>query len=230
MYYKDDIISYLQSNNILALKLDHALTGTADFVSHQIDMIGAGAKRALYYTSCFTDECQDVCKKQKSEDIRFVKGINHLLHNRDVLYEILKMYFDVIFRNKEQEQLENIKKILITANIHIAANSLTKSGFALAAANCVSIGMNLSLDMGAIAGRTVGVAVTISGLYGVVQKAADSAARLRICHPAFYSTLYNNELEMLYFLVEPLFVRAKALNAERASDIDIANIIKRMIG
>lgn len=47
---------------------------------------------------------------------------------------------------------------------------------------------------------------------------------------AFYSTLYANELEMLYFLVEPLFVRAQALNAERASDTDIANIIKRMTG
>lgn len=229
MYYKDEIINYLQSNNILALKLDHALTGTGDFVSNQIDMIGAGAKRALYYTSCFTAEYQDVCKKQRIEDIRFTKGINHLLQNRDVAYEILRIYFDEIFRNKEQEQLEHIKNILMTANIHIAANSLTKSGFVLATAASVSIGMNFSLDMGAIAGRTAGVAVTVAGLYGVVQKAADSAGHLRICYPAFYATLYANELEMLYFLVEPLFVRAQAFNAERASDTDIANIIERMI-
>jgi len=229
MYYKDEIINYLQSNNILALKLDHALTGTGDFVSNQIDMIGAGAKRALYYTSCFTEEYQDVCKKQKNEDSRFIKGINHLLQHRDIAYEILRIYFNEIFRNKEQAQLEHIKNILMRANIHIAANSLTKSGFVLAMATCVSTGMNLSLDMGAIAGRTAGVAVTVAGLYGVVQKAADSAERLRICYPAFYSTLYANELEMLYFLVEPLFVRAEALKAERASDTDIANIIERMI-
>lgn len=230
MYYKEEIIRYLQSNNILALKLDHALAGVGDFVSNQIDSIGAGAKRALYYSSCFTEEYQEVCKQQKNEDVRFIKGLNHLFQNRDVIHEILMIYFDEVLRNKEKEQLEHIKNILMAANIHIAVNSLTKSGFVLATATCVSIGMNLNLDMGAIAGRTVGVAVTVSGLYGIVQKAADSAERLRICYPAFYSTLYANELEMLYFLVEPLFVRAHALNAERTSDTDIANIIKRMIG
>lgn len=62
MYFNNDIISYLQSNKILALKLDHALTGVGKAVSAQIETIGAGAKRALLYTSCFTDEYQDVCK------------------------------------------------------------------------------------------------------------------------------------------------------------------------
>lgn len=62
MYYNSDVISYLQSNKILALKLDHALTGVRKAVSDQIETIGAGAKRALFYTSCFTDEYQDVCK------------------------------------------------------------------------------------------------------------------------------------------------------------------------
>lgn len=52
MYYRDDIIRYLQSNNILALKLDQAVTGVHKAVSNQIEIIGAGAKRARYYTSC----------------------------------------------------------------------------------------------------------------------------------------------------------------------------------
>lgn len=65
MYYSNEVISYLQANKILALKLDHALTGVGKAVSNQIETIGAGATRALYYTSCFTDEYQDVCQKQK---------------------------------------------------------------------------------------------------------------------------------------------------------------------
>ncbi|WP_353255079.1 hypothetical protein [Pantoea stewartii] len=63
MYYRDEIINYLQANNILASKLDRALTGVMDSVSKQINTIGAGAKRAIYYTSCFTQQYQDVCKK-----------------------------------------------------------------------------------------------------------------------------------------------------------------------
>ena len=229
MYYRNEVISYLQANKILALKFDRALTGLGKTVSNQIEMIGAGATRALYYTSCFTDEYQDVCKKQKNEDVRFAKGIYHLLQRNDIVYEMLQIYFEEIFRHKTTEQLEHIKRILMAVNIHIAADSLTKSGFVLATATCVSVGMKLSLDMGAIAGRSAGVAVTVAGMYGVVQRAADSAERLRICYPAFFSILYEQELEMMYFLVAPLFEHADAFKAQWASDAEIANIIERMI-
>lgn len=106
MYYNNEIIGYLQSNNILALKLDRALTGVRQAVSEQIDTIGAGAKRALYYTSCFTDEYLDVCQQQKSEDIRFVKAVYHILRHEDVVYEMLKIYFEEIFKYKTADQLE----------------------------------------------------------------------------------------------------------------------------
>lgn len=48
MYYNNEVISYLQANKILALKLDHALTGVGKAVSSQIETIGAGATRALF--------------------------------------------------------------------------------------------------------------------------------------------------------------------------------------
>ncbi len=95
-------------------------------------------------------------KKQKNEDVRFAKGIYHLLQRKNIVYEILKIYFEEIFKHKTTEQLEHIKRILMAVNIHIAADSLTKSGFVLATATCVSVGMKLSLDMGAIAGRSAG--------------------------------------------------------------------------
>lgn len=229
MYYSNQVISYLQANNILALKLDHAITGVGKVVSNQIETIAAGAQRVLFYTSCFTDKYQDVCKKQNNEDIRFTKGVHHLLQHKGVVNNILESYFEEVFKNKTSEQLEHIKHILMRVNVHIAANSLTKAGFALATAASVSVGMNLSLEMGAIAGRTAGVAVTVVGIYGVVQKAAESAERLRFGYPAFFSALYAQEIEMMYFLVEPLFERAEAFKAPWASDEEIADIIQRMI-
>jgi len=50
MYYADEIIDFLQTNRILALKLDHALTDVNNALSAQRELIGKGAKRALYYT------------------------------------------------------------------------------------------------------------------------------------------------------------------------------------
>lgn len=229
MYGNNEIISYLQANKILALKLDYALTGVGKAVSNQIETIGAGATRALYYTSCFTDEYQDVCQQQKTEDIRFKNGVIYLLRHGNVAYDMLKIYFEEIFKYKTSEQLERIKQMLMAVNIHIAASSLTNMGFALATASFVAAGMNLSLELSALVGRRTGQVVGGIGLYGVVQKAADSARRLHITHPEYYSALYAQELEMMYFLIEPLFERAEAFKAQWVSDDEIADIITRMI-
>ena len=228
MNYNNDVISYLQANNILALKLDRALTGVKEMVSRQIETIGAGAKRALYYTSCFTDDYQDVCRNQKSEDIRFANGVVHVFQNNDIAYEMLRIYFDDIFQCKTSEQLENIKRKLMAVNIHIAASSLTNAGFALAVAYCVAIGMNLRLEMSALVGSKARGVVAVAGMYGAVQKAADSAQRLKYVYPAYYAALYSRELEMMYFLIEPLFERAGAFS-HSTSDSDIADIITKMI-
>lgn len=71
--------------------------------------------------------------------------------------------------------------------------------------------------------------IALIGFYGVVQKAADSAYRLHIQFPAYYSALYAQGLEMLYFLIEPIFHRAGAMKAQWASNDQIADIISRMI-
>ncbi|HHW4412291.1 TPA: hypothetical protein ACUWL5_000762 [Citrobacter gillenii] len=229
MYYSNEVISYLQANKILALKLDHALTGVGKAVSNQIETIGAGATRALYYTSCFTDEYQNVCQKQKTEDIRFKSGVIYLLRHGNIAYDMLKIYFEEIFKYKTPDQLERIKQMLMVVNIHIAASSLTNAGFALATASFVAAGMNLSLELSALAGRRAGGVVGAIGIYGVVQKAADSAHRLHVQYPAYYSALYMQQLEMMYFLIEPLFQRAESFKAQWASDDGIADIITRMI-
>ncbi|WP_455426385.1 hypothetical protein [Dryocola sp. LX212] len=229
MYYKNDVISYLQANNILALKLDHALSGVGKAVSKQIDTIGAGAKRALYYASCFTDEYQDVCRQQRIEDSRFAMGVTRLLQHGGVIDEMLKIYFEELFRYKTSDQLEHIKQMLMAVNVHIAASSLTSLGFALAVATYVAIGMNLRLEISALAGTRVGNVVGWTAMYGVVQKAADSAYRLHFEHPVYYSALYAQELEMMYFLIESVFIRAGAVSSQELSDNAIAGIISRMI-
>jgi hypothetical protein len=44
----------------------------------------------------------------------------------------------------------------MAVNIHIAASSLTNAGFALATASFVATGINLNLELSALAGRRAG--------------------------------------------------------------------------
>lgn len=229
MYGNSEIINYLQANKILALKFDHAVTAVGQQVKNQVDTIGRGATRLLYYTSCFTDEYNDVCQRQKTEDIRFRDAVYKVVSDVDVVYNMLRIYFEEIFRYKTSDQLEYIKQRLIAVNVHVAAVTLTGAGFTLAVATYVRLGVNLSLELSSIAGTWASRGIALVGVYGVVQKAADSAHRLYVEFPAYYSALYAQGLEMLYFLIEPVFQKARATQTQWASNDDIADIINRMI-
>lgn len=113
MYGNKEIIRYLQSNKILALKLDHAVSAVGQQVTNQIEILGKGATRLLYYTSCFTDEYNDVCQRQKTEDLRFRDAVYKVIRHGDVVYDMLRLYFEEIFRYKTSEQLEHIKRCLM---------------------------------------------------------------------------------------------------------------------
>lgn len=79
-------ISYLQANKILALNLDHAVSAVGEQVRNQVDTLGKGATRLLYYTFCFTDEYNDVCQQQKTEDLRFRNAVIRIIQYGDVVY------------------------------------------------------------------------------------------------------------------------------------------------
>lgn len=51
MYYSNSIITTMQANKILALKVEDALAGVKDKIISNLNQIGDGATRALYYTS-----------------------------------------------------------------------------------------------------------------------------------------------------------------------------------
>ena len=95
-------------NRILALKLDHAVAAVGKQVTNQVDNLGKGATRLLYYTSCFTDEYNDVCQQQKTEDLRFRNAVIRIIQHGDVVYEMLRIYFEEIFKYKTNNQLEYI--------------------------------------------------------------------------------------------------------------------------
>lgn len=225
----NEVISYLQANKILALKLEHAVSAVGERVINQVDTLGKGASRLLYYTSCFTDEYNDICQQQKTEDKRFRNAVFRIIQHVDVIYEMLRIYFEELLKYKTNTQLEYIKKALMAVNVHIAASSLTGAGYALAVAASVRIGLNLSIQLSTLTGRAVSTIAGIVSIYGLVQKAADSAQRLHLQYPAYYSALYLQELEMMYFLIEPVFDRAGALAAQWSSDSGIVDIIIRMI-
>lgn len=212
MYHSDLIINGIDANKQMALQLDKALSGVKDQALEQASKIGDGATRLLYYISCFTDNYQDVCARLKEEDLRFLDGIAQLVTKRDIIYRMVHIYFEEIFRLKTRSQLEAIQSSLLRAGVVISASTLNNQAFVIGITTTVCLGISFNASIIKWTSKTSALAVTGLGLYGTVQHASESAERLRRMAPMYYHALYLQKLEMMYFLVEPVFMKARAFD------------------
>lgn len=223
MYHSDLILKGIKADELMASQLEKALIGVKDQALLQASKIGDGATRLVYYTSCFTDNYQDVCAKLKEEDLRFLDGIAEVVKRRDIIYRLVHIYFEEIFRFKTREQLSAINSGLLKAGVIISSNTLNNQAFVIGITTAVCLGIGFNSSIVAWTGKTAALTVTGLGLYGIVQQAADSAERLRLQAPMYYHALHMQRLEMMYFLVEPTFMKAQAF------DSDITNAIINMV-
>ncbi|ROP58043.1 hypothetical protein EDF81_3199 [Enterobacter sp. BIGb0383] len=224
MYHSDLIIDGIQADKLMALQLEKVLSGVKNQVVEQASKMGDGATRLLYYTSCFTDNYQDVCAKLKEQDLRFLEGVVELVKNRDIIYRMIHIYFEEIFRFKTREQIEAIKSRLLKAGIVISASALNNQAFVIGITTTVCLGISFNSSIVKWAGKATTLAVTGIGLYGVVQRAAESSERLKLLAPMYYHALYVQKLDMMYFLVEPVFMKARAFEHDIVSTI--INMVK----
>ena len=155
--------------------------------------------------------------------MRFLDGIAEVVKRRDIIYRLVHIYFEEIFRFKTREQLSAINSGLLKAGVIISSNTLNNQTFIIGITTAVCLGIGFNSSIVAWTGKTAALTVTGLGLYGIVQQAADSAERLRLQAPMYYQALHMQRLEMMYFLVEPTFMKAQAFES------DITNAIINMV-
>lgn len=233
MYHSNLIISRIESDRALALKLDHAFAGVMKGVEQQLSTIGAGISRLSYYASCLTDNYKDVCTTMAEEDIRFLYGIAQLIKKRKIVSDMIKIYINELLKKRRPESIASIQRNLLNLNVHISRGQLTKVGLIYSTTNaiCYSLSLNASIDMAItkmIAKASSG-AVTVFGLYGIVQQASESANRLKRLAPQYYKALYVHDIEMMYFLIEPVIEKSRYIKETNATNSDIADAISRMM-
>ncbi|WP_313684653.1 hypothetical protein [Pantoea sp.] len=167
------------------MRLEKALGGMKDAVLEQANRVQLGAMRLLYYTSYFTDNYQDVCAGQKSEDVRFMEALVHLVKRLDVIRSMFEIDVDHLLRNNSPDRLQRIQKALIKKGTNIATSSPTNQALssAIVAAIGYSFGATIAIDTKLA--KISEASVTIFSDYGYVQEAAYVAGRLRQQLPAF---------------------------------------------
>lgn len=229
MYYSDSLIRKMEVEKLLSIKLEEALSGVKDDVIKQAKMIGDGATRLSYYTSCFTDNYQDVCSRLQHEDIRFIKAIIRLVKDRNIIFQMVSIYVDCLLQNKSTARIQHIQTLLLRLGITLSTSMLTSQALVYSITEAICTGAHTHAWIKAKAGTLSTYSVFLLKAYGLVEEASKSANLLKSSHPYYYNALYHNELEMMFFIIEPIILKSSIFNAASISDNDIAHAISRMI-
>ncbi|MGB7803816.1 hypothetical protein [Buttiauxella sp.] len=105
----------------------------------------------------------------------------------------------------------------------------TKSAMSYVISKSISESMGFTAKIRAAIGKFSNVTLTLLSFYSYVQKAALSARRLKTLNPYFYQILHHENIEMLYFIIEPVLQKNIGHLNNTLSERDAITILRDII-
>lgn len=223
----------MKSERDAGLALDKALAGVANGSKSTLADVKAGVERASWYSSCLFDKYNDVCNELKTEDKRFFLGVKEIYKRKDVILFMLELYIryelSLLNDSEYKDSLSPIQRLdrKVTQGLaSYATINLTRQALSRSVALSIYSSHGFQSQTITVINRTSLVVVTAFSLYGKIQKASSISRDLNLKNPEFYWLLHSNNLEMLYFLIEPAISNAIDSAKNKKGSERIVQIIK----
>ncbi|ETS31449.1 hypothetical protein BB987_14270 [Photorhabdus temperata] len=223
----------LEADRILALRAEKAVDGVREVAEDTVNTMEGGFNRLVRRGSYFFDDYRDVNEQINSEDGRFFSALWSVTKGRNPIKEITEVFSKELLKNQSDEAKKRIYTKLVEKLLEISstfvASRTTKNSISTAVAEIIyqSLIMNMIIREGIK--KYGNIILTAFQSYGLFEKAAVSADKLKREHPYFYWALYSKKLEMLYFLVEPALSKGVGLIGTKSSEDDIVSTIVKVI-
>ncbi|EOB4239029.1 hypothetical protein ACIT1K_004130 [Raoultella planticola] len=198
----------LQSDRQLAVYGQQGVISTWKAMKGIGSDIYSGVERVSWYSSCLIPRYHDVCGQLYSEEKRMMYSIRSIYRYRDVIVHIFYLYFQMVIDDTENGNSKGIvRSVDSTATrvvVRMPESRAVQLGLAVTLAEALSMSDLVSRAVvERLAARVPGV-VWMFQIFGTDQKCALAARRLKTLDPKYFAILYNAELEMLYYFLEPV--------------------------
>lgn len=193
----------LQAERTIALNFEKALIELQQTTLDTGRSVLSGAQRASGYGSCFFDDYKDVCKQLKREDLRYLKQLRMLFSRQDVVLDMVEIYFRKKLSRIDDNGIQNIQRLLAEKASDYASGKFSKIAIAQLIALVITESRDFKKSHIKIINTTSSYAVTAFKFYGKFEVATKAARKLRFDDAEYYFDLYNNNMEMFYYLIEP---------------------------
>nr|WP_238834526.1 hypothetical protein [Erwinia amylovora] len=218
----------MENDRKAAIALNHAVNGVAQNNRSVLGDVHSGLERASWYGSCFFDSYADVCAQLKNEDKRFLKNIFEIYKRKDIIADIIRMYLEEELKSISNNKIGSLNAALAKSLSNYYGGMSTKVSMANALSIIVVNSFNFKSEVMAQINKYALLVVTLASLYGKIQAAAMAARNLRILSSTLYTTLYHNNMEMLYFLVSDKINKALIKSMGLRGEERIVSIMKSL--
>lgn len=198
----------MQANKQLAIALTRSLNDIhADHMS-TIEKLKLGGQRLINYGSCVVPDSyyRSSCRDTWKEDKRLVLALSEIYARNDVSLDMVEIYFRKTLKKlgdeKSNELVSRVRQLLGKAAEH-ASTKASKLALSLTLANLVLESADFKKKHIRLVNSFSAWFVNGATLYANAQIAASAANRLKFQDPLYYHSLCRENLEMLYFLIEP---------------------------
>jgi len=207
MKASDYLMMKFQSDRQLAIYGQQGVAGTWRALKGIGSDIYSGMERVSWYSSCLIPRYHDVCDELLSEEKRMYLSILSIYRYRDVIAQMLYLYFESIISESENgNEQDCVRKTdsKVTGLVkNIPTSKAARLAIAWALAKSLSeSGLLSEIVIERLARRVPNVVMALQ-LIGTDQKCALAARRLKTLDPKYYAILYASQLEMLYYFFEP---------------------------
>ncbi|MDX7990291.1 hypothetical protein [Xenorhabdus littoralis] len=223
-----------ESQADLAFRLENAVDGVREVADQAVRTIGKGGQRLFWRTSYFFDGYEDVNQRINREDVRMLRAVGAIfsggLFDNNVIKKITMVYIEKLLEPHVHDEsfLNRLHEKLVSSSSKVAyfaskfvTSKLTKNAIISAITESIYVAViNKAFIREGF--RKLGMAVTMAfQLYGYVDKAAVSASKLKRECPILYWALYADNLEMLYFIFDPIFKKGvHVIQKGKGSSVD----------
>jgi hypothetical protein len=217
-----------ESDNTLALSLEHSFRGIGEVAEDTVNTIGEGLKRLTWRTSYFFDGYQDVNQQINSEDYRFFLAVKQVVKNKNIITLMINIYIKLLLENKDGKSLERITRRVSSLSSTISSVQLTQKTIVFAIQHQIVIALFKNEATRKRMSMVSNVTLTLARLYGYIEEAATAANNLKRESPIYYRELYSLEIEMLYFIIKPILAPVISSIGKERSETEIVEILNKI--
>lgn len=198
----------MQSNKRLAIALTNSLRDMHEDHMATLEKVKQGTQRLVSYGACLMPDeyYRNACRDTWREDKRLVLALGEIYNRKDVTLDMVEIYFRKTFNRlgeqKSKDLITNIHNLLGKAAEHASAKA-SKLALSFTLANLIINSRDFKQNHIRLVNSFSTWFVNGATLYSKAQVAASAANRLKFQDPQYYQALYKENIEMLYFLIEP---------------------------